>query len=220
MAKMISSKDRHKLQMGAFLAGFILLCVCVFVGTRYIPFKWLGLALLALEILVLMPQVCKLHNEMHGRDVGISAYIPGLNIVQTFTRKCAMATLVVGGLVAVCGVAVAIPSWVFLNVFGEVFAMDYKLYCMNALYFSSIAATIVIGIGYNHVMTLVHYKNFELFDSRAPYTSLMWRVLLYVPLLRGCGLVYLFSQLKTLQGHDYGAVRDYRNEYYQEQEDF
>lgn len=217
MKNKISNSDRHNLQVVAFIAIFTAVCVAIFVGTRYIPLKWIGIILVAAEVLFLMPRICSMYYEMHEIPTGIMCYVPLLNVIQVFPPIVAKVATVACFMDAFLFACMFIPMHVIAGITGEQIALMFTGRCFIFFFVGLVICSIIIGIGYCCVLQAISDRLYELYNLKLGGTTWLWRVFLFIPIVRACGLTFIYTQLNSLSMQNYGNSREYTDEFYEEE---
>ncbi|MEY8333061.1 hypothetical protein AALB53_08155 [Lachnospiraceae bacterium 47-T17] len=218
MGRKIDNSDKHNLQTIGFVAIFIAICVAIFVGTRYVPLVWIAVIAVVCEVFFLMPKVCEMYYEMFELDAGIGKYVPGLNIIKTFSPVLAKIIMTVTALAVIAGACVTAPAHLVEPVFGEVFALNFNGRSFIIFFLLLVLCSILIGIGYCDVLHNISNRLYDLYNLRLGGTTWLWRIFLFIPILRACGLSFIYQQLYSLKLQSYGNTQEYEDEFYEEEE--
>ena len=217
MNRIVNNEDRHKLYTAFIIAGFLLTGTLVFVGTRYVPLMILAVFTLLLEVGFLMPMICKMYYDMHQVPIGFVRFIPFINCIQTFSPVVAILCSVSAIVDLVLFGLMNVPMFYVAKVIGEMAAYDFTGRCVVFLVVALAVTSVLLGVGYCGVLRTVSVKEYEMFNARLGGTTYLYRLMLFVPLIRVTGLVFIYSQLVMLRMHDYGIQTEYSDQLYLEE---
>lgn len=194
----ISKHDKDSLIIAAAVIGVVTLSVIFCIGTKYIPLFWLGIGVAAFEVFYCMPVIYKKYYKVNGYEAGISAYIPGLNVLQVFSSKFAIAFLINVIAILILGIATFLPISVYEPILDSHTAMNVAPTLYPLTVFAIIVLNFVLGAGYLSVFMTVRQMLCKLYNSRSYRSDSFSIILLFVPLFRVCGLLAINSCLSRL----------------------
>lgn len=201
----LSSKDRNKLIiLGVMIVLFALIAV-FFNVTRFIPLRWIGIACLAIEFLVLIPVITVRYFKLYGKKAPWTAYVPVLNSIISFPNVPAIILSVFTILAILCAIAAFIPVTVYANLFGQS-AMEYPSILMsvlNAMYYFFFFA---LGIGYCCILHDVRDMSMDSSGEKMPLLEFVYYPLQFLPVINLLGLVSILNYINRLNLRHYSAI--------------
>lgn len=194
----ISKQDKDKLIILGVILFIIVFCAAVFWGVRLIPFKWIILVTVLTELFVLMPFICKMYYSVHGIDAGIKPWLPGINIISVFDSVIAIATLILGIFVLALAFFVFAPVEMYMNFIPQAIALDFPSFVAGLFIITLVVLNLLLGYGYLRVLFNVNKFLNEFYHARQSRASVVMYVFLFFPIIRVCGLSYIYTSLHTL----------------------
>lgn len=213
MSKKINKKDSNNLLILGVLCVLVLLIIMFTYVTRLIPFRYAVYAIAAVEVLLLMPAICRKYYAVKTGESPWYCYVPGLNILQLCLNKAYIAMFVISvlltGIFACC---VFLPYDFKAEIFGDTLAYNLAYRSVGYLVFTVILFSIVLGLIYvsiqRDVLGMICYVS----NTSTPVSEYMLMVLAFIPLLRCMFLASLNQHLTKLQMNgykDYEVQDDY-----------
>lgn len=204
----ISKQDRDNLIVIAVMAFIVAFCVAVFFGVRLIPFKWVTLVIVLCEVGFLIPQICKMYYGVYGMDVSWKAWIPVYNIISVFNG--AVAILTVGALVLTAAMAffVFAPAEWYVNLIPVGISLSFPAVTSGLFIISVLILDVLVGAGYTGVSMSVISITAECYGVSKSKLSMATCAMLFVPVVRVCGLTQIYSNLVRLKTAKYVVGQD------------
>lgn len=194
----ISKQDKERLIILCVMLFIIAFVASVFWGVRLIPFKWVIVFTLAAEIFFFMPCICQKYYQVHGIDFGVKPWIPFYNMIAIFEPTVAVLCLVCGIIFIVCTFFVLAPVELYLSVIPRGIAMSFPSVVSGLFIIIAVVMNFVIAYGYLRVAFSVKELLNEFYHSRTTKMSTVTYVFLFFPVIRVCGLSYIYMSLHTL----------------------
>lgn len=204
----ISKDDQGKLIIVGVFALLIAIIAAIYTGTRYVPLYVIGAMALAFELLFCMPYICKQYYWLKGYDIKFWP-IPYVNVIQCFSAPISLASIVFTVLGVFGIIFLKLPLSV-LKLFGEDFIIIWSDRAFFAGIISLIVVSILWGVGYSLILKESHYMIYEATGGRSSRLEIFYYILLFLPILRVCGLVAIVSTLSRLKSMGYyeGIIED------------
>lgn len=188
------TRDKNNLIIAGALIGVLVVIACFWFGTRTLPLILIAGAALLLEILYVMPSVCRLYYDWYEEDTAWSM-IPYMNVIQCMPSGIAILSVILTIAGGICLVFLKLPSAVH-KIFGENFMIDYA----GSVPYYGVALLLIVsvlwGVGY---LRIYRETRAELQGGGVVSTlsDLLFMITLFVPAIRVIGLISLQSNLKA-----------------------
>lgn len=197
----VNKQDKEKIATVFITIAIIALVAIFYKGTRYVPLFWLGVAAVGIEVIFLMPYICKQYFWVKGYDIKFWP-IPFVNIIQCFPAGLGYACIGVTAIIALLFTYVKLPASVVM-VFGESFNYYVSDNGFALIVVLVVILSILIGIGYSTVLKDLHGMLKDATGGTASKFELFYYVLLFIPVIRVCGLSSIVSSLSRLKAMGY-----------------
>lgn len=212
----INREDKTKLFIVCITVVIIAIIATIYFGTRLVPLKIVGAVALLIELLVCMPYICKNYYWVKGYNVKFWM-IPYVNVIQCFSSVIAILSIPVTLLTLFFFFFMKIPAPI-MKIVGEeiLLSMSENAIIIGILCYALLS--ILWGIGYSAVLKETKGMLEEITGGKASKLEIMYYVLLFMPILRVCGLVVIASNLSRLKrmGYYEGLLDD--TEYEEDEE--
>lgn len=189
------SRDKNNLIISGVLIAVLMVVACFWFGTRQLPLYLIAGVVLLIEVVYVMPSVCKLYYEWYGTETAW-AYVPYMNIIQCMPSAIAISSIALTVLGCLCIVFLKLPSFVH-RLFGENFMIDYADVVPYYGVVMLLIVSILWGIGYIRIYREVKTE-LQNAGVLSAVSNALFMVTLLVPAIRVIGLVMLQSDLKAV----------------------
>lgn len=195
----MNKRDKDKLLILLILVIYIGVVACFIFGTRFISWQVLILIMLAAEYLIIQPEICRLYYKANKLKIGGTRFIPFWNEIVIFKSIDATVALISYVLLAVSLLLLFIPSEIVASVLGEKIMFNYGFIIIRAIAVFLLINSVVIGIGFIHVVQKVRMMHTEFTSSSRNFSlSAASFILYFFPILRTISLMGLYSVLNKL----------------------
>lgn len=203
----MNRKDKDNLLILGFILGCIILFAFFNFITQRIYFIVLVGIILAVQTFLIIPSICKNYYNLNGMEIGITRFIPFYQELTIFPVVIARILAILWVICFALILLITIGS--HSGLIGSVLGLELVLtlesafndLIANILAVLIIASNILVGIGFTNIKKDVDRMDDEFSSvrvSRMRFSSVIYIILLYIPVFRCVSLCNIFNTLFKL----------------------